>query len=177
MSVVDPPEASEGLGRGAGLPRILTGRWWPFRSPATLRPGEKPRRWNARGLRTRTGASGMPMMPVAAALGAGAILLFACAAQAPAGHASAAPVEHVVCGQGWHGLGVVAVTSRGEQACAMAHRVTSAMGEALESEFQLPVAVTVDGADWICGGKESDSNPYIECVREGDPSELVQLLP
>lgn len=116
-------------------------------------------------------------MPVAAALGVGAVLLFACTAQAPTGHASAAPVEHVVCGQGWHGLGVVAVTSRGEEACAMAHRVTSTMGEALESQFQLPLTVTVDSADWICGGKEGGTNPYIECARQDDLSELVQLLP
>ncbi|MET9801404.1 hypothetical protein [Streptomyces sp. NPDC006368] len=114
---------------------------------------------------------------------AGSATLLALAA-APSGAATAAatpanpsgPVESVLCGSGWNGLSVVALTTKGSTACGTAHRVADAYGKAVEVKYRKVVTLHVDDARWKCRERQGDPNPYTECVNLKDRGEKVQLV-
>ncbi|MEV8536374.1 DUF4232 domain-containing protein [Streptomyces sp. NPDC051211] len=93
----------------------------------------------------------------------------------PTGHRPASP-RPVGCGQGWHGLQVVAVSRHGADACPTATAVTAALGRALDAGRDLPVTVRAAGTAWKCAEREGDPNPHLECVNTRGRSERALLV-
>ncbi|WP_367038344.1 DUF4232 domain-containing protein [Streptomyces sp. Je 1-332] len=92
-------------------------------------------------------------------------------------HSGSSAGQEIQCGNGWNGLAVTAITSKGKDACPTAQKVSSAFGKVIEAKKTPPVTVTVNGTAWKCQEKQEKGapNPYTECVSTKEPAEKVQL--